>query len=545
MKSVMTRMPVVDSTCGRRTAPGSKWNLTESHRVEYSFTVEEEGYYRIKGGVYAPNDNDDSFYVKLDGQPSGGYLWDVQQNSTYAADYVSNRGGEDPVEVCLTAGTHTVAVYLREDGTRLDTIGLELARSGSCGEPPPLDGLEAEDASVIGGDFEIGNDPNASGGQYVWAPNGSGSKWNLNESHRVEYSFDAEQEGYYRIKGGVYAPNDNDDSFYVKLDGQPSGGYLWDVQQNSTYAADYVSNRDREDPVEVCLAAGTHTVAVYLREDGTRLDTIGLELARSGRCGEPPPLDGLEAEDASVIGGDFEIGSDPEASGGQYVWAPNGSGSKWNLNESHRVEYSFDAEQEGYYRIKGGVYAPNDNDDSFYVKLDGQPSGGYLWDVQQNSTYASDYVSDRDKEDPVEVCLTAGTHTVAVYLREDGTRLDTIGLEFVRSGSCGEPPPTDVAPDECDTLRIYEIGSDPPPNGEQNVVWWPNGFGNRWNGPDEHQRVECRFNVEQKGYYRIKGRVYAPNDNDDSFWSRGQRRTVVWVSVGSAAEHGLPTGLRQ
>ena len=93
-----------------------------------------------------------------------------------------------------------------------------------------------------------GNDPNASGGQYVWAPNGSGSKWNLTESHRVEYSFTVEEEGYYRIKGRVYAPNDNDDSFYVKLDGQPSGGYLWDVQQNSTYAADYVSNRDKRGP---------------------------------------------------------------------------------------------------------------------------------------------------------------------------------------------------------------------------------------------------------------------------------------------------------
>jgi len=182
------------------------------------------------------------------------------------------------------------------------------------------------------------------------------------------------------------------------------------------------------------------------------------------------------------------------------------------------AEYSFTVEEEGYYRIKGGVYAPNDNDDSFYVRVDGEPSRGYLWDVRQNTTYAADYVSNRGEEDPVEVCLAAGTHTVAVYLREDGTRLDTIGLEFVRSGSCGEPPPTDVAPDECDTIRIDEIIIDPPPNGEQNVVWWPNGFGNRWNGPDEHQRVECRFNVEQKGYYRIKGRVYAPNDNDDSFW---------------------------
>ena len=154
------------------------------------------------------------------------------------------------------------------------------------------------------------------------------------------------------------------------------------------------------------------------------------EIIDAGPCLEK------EAEAADFISGKFEIGSDPNASGGLYVWAPNGSGSKWTLNESHRVEYSFTVEEEGYYRIKGKVYAPNDNDDSFYAKLDGEPSDGYLWDVLQNTTYSADYVSDRDGEDPVEVCLQEGTHTVGVFLREDGTRLDTIGLEFVRSGSC-------------------------------------------------------------------------------------------------------------
>jgi hypothetical protein len=143
-----------------------------------------------------------------------------------------------------------------------------------------------------------------------------------------------------------------------------------------------------------------------------------------------------EAEDGDIYGWKFNIGSDPNASGGQYVWAPNGSGNKWTLSESQRVEYGFSVEQEGYYRIKGRVYAPNDNDDSFWVKVNGEPFSGYLWDVLQNTDYLPDYVSDRDGEDPVEVCLPAGTHTVAVYWREDGTRLDTIALEFVRSGSC-------------------------------------------------------------------------------------------------------------
>ena len=416
---------------------GNKWTPSETHKLEYRFNVEQEGYYRIKGRVHAANDNDDSFWVKVNSSPPSGYLWDVMQNTNYALDYVSDRDVEDPVEVCLPVGNHTVGVYLREDGTRLDTIGLEFARSGRCF--PPLHGdleMEAEDGDIYGGKFKIGSDPNASGEKYVEAPNGSGNKWTIGEADRLEYRFTVEEEGYYRVWGGVHAAGDNDDSFWVRVDGEPSRGYLWDVRQNTTYALDYVSDRDVEAPVEVCLPVGNHTVTVYLREDGTRLDTIGLE--RSGSCTLPPPPPDLEmeAEDGDIYGGKFKIGSAPNASGEKYVEAPNGSGNKWTIGEVDRLEYRLTVEEEGYYRVKGRVHAASGIDDSFWVKVDGEPSSGYLWDVLQNTTYQSDYVSDRDGEDPVEVCLTAGDHTVTVYLREDGTRLDTIGLEFVRSGSC-------------------------------------------------------------------------------------------------------------
>ncbi len=54
-----------------------------------------------------------------------------------------------------------------------------------------------------------------------------------------------------------------------------------------------------------------------------------------------------------------------------------------------------------------------------------------MWDVLQNTSYQKDYVNDRDGADPVEVWLPAGENTVSVYLREDGTRLDSIELEPV------------------------------------------------------------------------------------------------------------------
>jgi hypothetical protein len=97
----------------------------ETHKIIYTFNILEEGTYRIKGTVYAANGSDDSFWVKVNGSPVGGYLWDVLQNTSYQQDYVNDRNGADPVEVSLKAGSNTVTVYLREDGTRLDRIELE------------------------------------------------------------------------------------------------------------------------------------------------------------------------------------------------------------------------------------------------------------------------------------------------------------------------------------------------------------------------------------------------------------------------------------
>jgi CheY-like chemotaxis protein len=73
----------------------------------------------------ADDGTSDSFYVTIDGTPANGYLWDVNQNTSYAADHISDRGGPDPIEIQLTAGQHTIDIHGREPDTRLDTITLE------------------------------------------------------------------------------------------------------------------------------------------------------------------------------------------------------------------------------------------------------------------------------------------------------------------------------------------------------------------------------------------------------------------------------------
>jgi hypothetical protein len=86
----------------------------------------------LRGRVHAATTESDSFYVEVDGNQALGSvsLWDVAPPGTaYVWDYVNNRTPlADPVILTLTAGTHTVTLYGREDGARLDRLELESVR---------------------------------------------------------------------------------------------------------------------------------------------------------------------------------------------------------------------------------------------------------------------------------------------------------------------------------------------------------------------------------------------------------------------------------
>ena len=404
-----------------------------SSRVDLCFTVAEAGSYRIDTRVLGPTWDADSFYVLIDGAPSGdGYLWDTTRASSYQVDSVSARGGADPLTVSLGAGEHTVSFYLREAGTRLDSA--TLVKQGGGDPNPSCDGLssEAEDGSMHGR-FVRASDSSASNGGYAWVPAGGAHNYNGADatSSRVALCFDVAEAGSYRIDTRVLGPTWDADSFYVRVDGAPSGdGYLWDTTRASTYQVDPVSARGGADPVVVSLNAGEHTIEFFLREAGTRLDSV--TLVKQGGGDPNPSCDGLvrEAEDGSLRGG-FVRGSDSSASGGGFVWVPSGEAHNYNGADatSSRVDLCFTVAEAGSYRIDTRVLGPTWDADSFYVLIDGAPSGdGYLWDTTRASTYQVDSVSARGGADPLTVSLGAGEHTVSFYLREAGTRLDSATL---------------------------------------------------------------------------------------------------------------------
>ncbi len=300
---------------------GNNYSMSSnSHGARYCFTVTEAGKYRIQGFVYGVNGNSNSLYVQVDGQPSDAYLWDTLVNTSYAADFVSSRGGSDPVELTLAAGPHEVIIYNREAGTRLDKLALLRVGGGTptptptpsptpSPTPPPTggqcDGLAREaEAGTLQNGFVVGNAAAASGGQYVHVPNGFGNGYSFDPNGpQATYCVTVAQAGQYLIRANAYAAGGNHNSFFVRVDNQPTAAYLWDFPANTAYNQYYVSDRSGKEAVVVELTAGQHYVTFYLREDGGRLDRFTLEPVVS--ASSIPLIDYLQTEELT------EVNSDP------------------------------------------------------------------------------------------------------------------------------------------------------------------------------------------------------------------------------------------
>lgn len=243
-------------------------------RVDYCFTVDQAGDYYIKGEVYSPDNASNSFYAKVNDEPEAGVKWTTPVNSGYEVAYLS--GGAGQYVATLSPGEQIVSVYLREPNNRLDTLELEPLGQAPTG---PLDciGMESEaELGRLSGGFAVGNDTNASGGQFVHVPSGGGDEYSgPNMQRKADYCFTVEEAGDYVIAANVYGADDGSNSFYVQVNDEPSEGYKWHSPINTTYGLAYVSSAT-ENPVTLALPAGEHTVSVFVRETGTRLDKVAL-----------------------------------------------------------------------------------------------------------------------------------------------------------------------------------------------------------------------------------------------------------------------------
>ncbi len=160
------------------------------------------------------------------------------------------------------------------DGTGGDAFQLSFITS-SPPEPVYLY-IEAETATVVA-PMQVLSDANASGGQYVGVPEGGG-----NNSGTASITFQVPFSDTYYLWGLVNAPTSSEDSYIISIDGDRDR--IWDVLYES-HPAEWTWDQFAErgtgafdapqyDPATFPLSAGSYTLQITNREDGTLIDQI-------------------------------------------------------------------------------------------------------------------------------------------------------------------------------------------------------------------------------------------------------------------------------
>jgi hypothetical protein len=412
--------------------------------AEYTFEVKTSGEYLIWGRVISNDNSSDSFLVSVDGGTDT--AWHTKQggNETWSWDVVSIRNFSDvrdatnPLSYFLDVGVHTLTIKQREDGTKIDRILI----SNDMSYVPEDVGeivssvaekiwIEAEKGEILD-PMQIETDTNASADKYLSTPIGAGS------GGHVQFTFDIKEAGDYVVWCRVIANDDSSDSFYVSIDGSPD--ITWHTRQGNqeTWTWDVVSERNYDDvrdishPLSFNLIAGTHTLIIKKRENGTKVDrlliTADTAYVPEGMGEQTEPIVQklwIESENGEVYA-PMQITSDDQASNGSYVWVPSGSGT------GGYAVYTLEILKSGEYVIWGRVNSNDDSSDSFNVSIDGNADliwhtkqgvqESWIWDVLSIRNY-SDV---RDESNPFVFYFEEGTHTITIKQREDGTKIDRL-----------------------------------------------------------------------------------------------------------------------
>jgi len=163
---------------------------------------------------------------------------------------------------------------------------LAAAETGVKGAPRPGRAIEAESAALIVPPFRVGADPAASGGKYVWMPGKPGLPGG-SAIARAIWLVHVPRPGTYHLWGRVQAPTPSDDSFFVRV---VQGGRnvlrrsAWHTGTHKQWTWVPLRLERRATPAGMPLQAGAALIRFDAREDGTRLDALGL----TTRADRPP-----------------------------------------------------------------------------------------------------------------------------------------------------------------------------------------------------------------------------------------------------------------
>lgn len=262
--------------------------------------------------------------------------------------------------------------------------------------------LELENCSDVTSPMVCASDSDASAGQYLWVPEGTG-----NGAGEATYYLEIPESGDYYIWMRGSAPDAAGNSFFAAFndDAFTECGLRTDVTWRWNVSGPFSLN------------VGTNTLTIKCREDGAKFDCVHV-----GTIYQAPPVEKseflMEAENAGVTS-PMAVASDSAAWAGHYVVTPNGTGN----GTGGEIEWIFDLDVAANLYVWGRVYASTGADNSFFIKQ----NGGTLatWSVPDDDT---DFFW---RKYGTAFSFSDGTNSIILETREDGAQIDKL---YIGSG---------------------------------------------------------------------------------------------------------------
>lgn len=429
--------------------------------LQFAVQFTTPGTYHVWLRAQAADNGDDSAHAGLDGAEST--TADRIKTAALGGDWAWSKMTMDGPAAAInvpSAGLHTINLWAREDGLRIDRVLLTTSASFTPtgarppesptteGPPPPYveSGgsveFEAEDYHAridrSNHDWRFEDDVigGFSGSGYLRVRPDSGDYWTSGwtaTAPEVQYHVQFSTTGTYYVWAHLQATDAADDSMHVGLDGVPvstgdrfrtdgtGGGFRW--------------SNDTMDgaPARITVtSAGVHTINFWAREDGLRMDQVILTRdAGFTPAGEEPPSGQIELEAEEFTNkidrGDptWSVESDVGGySGAGFMQVLPDDGIHWvsdYATTAPELQYNVDFPTAGTYQIWFLTHADDGGDNSIHAGIDGTApasaenvttGAGGSW------TWASATLA----------IPSGGLHTLNLWAREDGLRLDQVIL---------------------------------------------------------------------------------------------------------------------
>ncbi|MEM6315036.1 MAG: hypothetical protein AAF743_13170, partial [Planctomycetota bacterium] len=388
---------------------------------------------------------DNSVYVRVNGGTWS--TWNtIPTGTTFTWNAVEDTPtpGSPEIVYTLPAGTNTLEIAYREDGAQLDRIVVQDATAPAPtgdGLPPVGSGgdfvqdsgglvsIEAENetssASASGKTWTDVTRGDASGGTVAEAGPDTGTNISTGyviTSPRLSYDITFNRAGTHYVWIRGTGPDSGGNSLHVGLNAQA----IATADRIETNTANALVWTDSTmDGVRATInvpSAGVHTLDLYMREDGVRVDKIVLTddpAYQPINFGPPQTLaqgtSRIEAEDAVAVG-PWQTATEAGVTFRQIANGTSGSPNYADPDQAPKLTFTFNASGNNQaLNLRGR--GDNDGDNSVWLRIDGG-----TW---QRIDFATSGFWET---------LTVGTGTftgsvvVEIAQREDGTKIDWLEL---------------------------------------------------------------------------------------------------------------------